>query len=254
MKLIFYGTTGAVPTKDNTNVSFSFIEGETSILVDASGSPAQYLMRAGINPPDLDVLVLTHDHADHLYALPALIHNLWLLKREKPLNVICNKNTETKAKQLCDVFSLFIREGLFPIKWITLEEGDIDILPGVHIRLFPVKHSTPTSGVKIVTASSSLVYSSDTTPSERVIQAAKDSKALIHEASGSEQHEENLNAAGHSSARQAGEAAEKAGVDILYLCHFDARQGVSPDALRHEAQRAFRGKVIVPDLFMVYEV
>lgn len=254
MKLIFYGTTGAVPTKENTNVSFSVIAGESSILVDTSGSPAQYLMKAGINPPDLDVLVLTHDHADHLYALPSLIHNLWLLKRKKSLNIICNKNTEAKAKQLCDVFSLLTRTGLFSIEWITLEEGTVDILPDVDIKLFPVKHSIPTSGLKITTASSSLVYSSDTTPSERVVKEAEGSKSLIHEASGSELYEKNLNKAGHSSAKQAGEVAEKAGVGTLYLCHFDARQEISPNELRREAQKAFRGKVVIPDLFIVYEV
>jgi ribonuclease Z len=254
MKIIFYGTTGAVPTKENTNVSFSVIAGECSILVDASGNPAHQLMKADINPVNLDILILTHAHPDHIYAFPSLIHNLGLMKREKVLHIITNPPTATKAKQLCEVFSLFTEEELFPVEWSTLEEGVVDILPGVAIKLFPVKHSISNSGVKITTAAASLVYSSDTAPSERVIQEANGAKALIHEASGSGPHEKNLNGVGHSSARQAGEVAEKAGVDVLYLCHFDARQAISLNTLQDEAQKVFTGKVVIPELFTSYEV
>lgn len=254
MKLIFHGTTGAVPTKENANVSFSVIAGGCSILVDASGNPVQHLLKAGINPINLDVLVLTHAHPDHIYAFPSLIHNLWLLKRKNPLNIITNQDTKITAQQLCDVFSLLTRDELFPIEWITLEEGTVDILSGVAIKLFPVSHSISNSGVKISTATASLVYSSDTAPSDRVIQEAEGTTALIHESSGRERDEKTLNAAGHSSARQAGEIAEKAGVETLYLCHFDARQGSSPDELQDEAQKVFTAKVVIPDLFMAYEV
>ncbi len=254
MKLIFYGTTGAVPTKDNTNVSFTVIAENISLLVDTSGCPTHALLKTGIHPPDLNAVVLTHAHPDHLYAFPSLIHNLWLLKRKKPLYIISNQDTATKAKQLYEVFSLLTKEGLFPIEWITFEEGSIDLFPGLLLTLFPVKHSAPACGVKISTTSSSLVYSSDTTPSERVVQAAKGATALIHEATGSEHHEEQLNADGHSSARQAGTIAEQAGIATLYLCHFDFRQGIVPAKLQHEAQAAFSGQVIIPELFKFYEV
>ena len=51
-----------------------------------------------------------------------------------------------------------------------------------------------------------------------------------------------------------GESAEKAGVDALFLCHFDVRQGLRPEELQHEAQMSFRGKVIIPELYRVYEI
>ena len=58
MKLIFFGTTGAVQTTDNTNISFAVIEEPASILVDASGSPCQYLLRVGVAVSDFDALIL----------------------------------------------------------------------------------------------------------------------------------------------------------------------------------------------------
>lgn len=254
MKIIFFGTAGAIQSKDNTNVSFSVIEKKLSILVDSSGNPVQCLKRVSIDPTKFDVLVLTHFHTDHIYALPSLIHNLWLMKRKKPLSIISNQFTINKAKELCNVFSLSSKEGLFSINWVNIDEGEIDVFPGVKIQLFSVLHSIPTSGVKIITSNSSLVYSSDTSPSKEVINRASGVKALIHEASGTLNLEEKLNKAGHSSGRQAGEIAKKAGVKFLFLCHFDFSEGSTQDKVEFETKSSFQGKVIVPELFRFYEV
>ena len=254
MKIIFFGTAGAIQSKDNTNVSFSVIEKKLSILVDSSGNPVQCLKRVSIDPTKFDVLVLTHFHTDHIYALPSLIHNLWLMKRKKPLSIISNQFTINKAKELCNVFSLSSKEGLFSINWKNIDEGESDVFPGVKIQLFSVLHSIPTSGIKIITSNSSLVYSSDTSPSKEVINRASGVKALIHEASGTLNLEEKLNKAGHSSGRQAGEIAKKAGVKFLFLCHFDFSEGSTQDKVEFEAKSSFQGKVIVPELFRFYEV
>jgi len=254
MHLSFHGTTGAVTTQENSNVSLSISAGDASMLVDTSGDPLQQLLKAGIQPLDLDAVVLTHAHPDHVYAFPALLHNLWLLKRTKPLRILTNPHTETIARQLCDVFGLLTKEGLFPIQWHILEEGTVELLPDVTITLFPVKHSIVASGVKVATPESSLVYSCDTTPCDNVIRAARGATALIHEATGSAQREQQLNTDGHSSARQAGQIAQQAGVTTLYLCHFDARLNVPPTELQREAQEAFHGQVVVPEPFAVYAV
>ena len=254
MKLIFFGTTGAVQTTDNTNISFSVIEEPASILVDASGSPCQYLLRVGVAVSDFDVLILTHAHPDHMHALPVLIQNLMLKKRKKPLRLICNRATEIKAKQLLELFFILPGMGTFPIEWVCGGNTTFDQIPGMRVALFPVNHSIETSGIKISTASASLVFSSDTAPSDRVIKEASDATVLVHEATGSDRNRRILNEDGHSTALQAGETAEKAGVDTLFLCHFDVRQGLLPEELQREAQMSFKGKVIIPELYRVYEI
>jgi ribonuclease BN (tRNA processing enzyme) len=65
MKLIFFGTTSAVQTANNTNVSLAIIHKNEAVLIDASGSPFQSLLHAKINASDLGALVLTHGHPDH---------------------------------------------------------------------------------------------------------------------------------------------------------------------------------------------
>ena len=140
MELIFFGTTGAVQTANNTNVSIAVIHENKAVLVDVSGSPFQSLLRAGIGASDLGALVLTHAHPDHLYALPYLIQALSLVKRKNSLKIICNRHTEKKAKQLLDIFDLSSKSVVFPIEWLSAETAALECIPGVRINTFPVNH------------------------------------------------------------------------------------------------------------------
>ena len=144
MKLIFFGTTGAVQTADNTNISFSVIEETAAILVDASGSPCQYLLRIGVAVSDFDALILTHAHPDHMHALPVLIQNLLLIKRKKPLRIICNRATEKNAKQLLELFFILPGMGPFRLSGFAGETLPLIEFPGCGSIFFrsitPFKH------------------------------------------------------------------------------------------------------------------
>ena len=135
MKLIFFGTTGAVQTADNTNISFSVIETPAAVLVDASGSPCQNLLKIGVSVSGFDTLVLTHAHPDHMHALPVLFQNLLLIKRKKPLQIICNRFTEKKAKQLLELFSILPGMETFPIEWVCAENISFDRIPGMQPQM-----------------------------------------------------------------------------------------------------------------------
>ncbi|MBW1999341.1 MAG: MBL fold metallo-hydrolase, partial [Deltaproteobacteria bacterium] len=251
---IFYGTTGAIQEVDNTNVCFCIIEGDSTVLVEASGTPARYLLKTGVDASALDALVITHAHPDHMYALPSLVHNLWLLGRRRPLRIFCNPETEEKARELIDVFSLFERKNMFPMEWVYPGGRPFKGISGFEISLFPVNHPVSASGLKIKTATSSLVYSSDTAPSERLVEETRGARALIHESTGDEKLRKKLNEDGHSTAGQAGEAAQRAGAADLFLCHFDLHNGPALERLKIEAEKTFKGNVIIPELFRFYEV
>lgn len=251
MELIFFGAHGAVPAPESGNVSFLLRGEDWAMMTDASGNPVQSLLRAGADPLELDCLVLSHTHTDHLYALPSLVHTLWMMKRRKPLVLLSDPVTETRAKELLSLFGLLTREGLFPLRFLYPEDG-FDISGGAEIRLFPVSHSVPTSGFRLTAGGLCVVYTSDTAPLTALRGDAGSADILIHEASGTAAEESELNAVGHSSARQAAEAAVTVGARVLFLCHAPPGDE-SVSALILEAERIFRGGAVVfPRAFHTY--
>jgi ribonuclease Z len=254
VRLVFFGAAGAVPSAADGNVSFAVQATGRSVLVDTSGNPVQSLLRAGLNPLELDALVLTHTHTDHLYGLPSLIHALWLMKRQKPLRLLADPPTAETARQLLALMGLLTKEGLFELRWCGEMQERVALDRDLAVSLFPVTHSVPTSGVLIQTPGAGLAYSADTAPAETVAARAHGCRALVHEASGGSAREGLLNAAGHSSARQAGESAARSGVGALFLCHFDYSNPQVREQMRREARQAFAGKVICPHPCRWYEI
>jgi ribonuclease Z len=253
MDIVFLGAHGAVPAPESGNVSFLVKKNAWSVLVDTSGNPVQSLMKAGLDPLALDCVVLTHTHTDHLYALPSLIHTLWMMKREKPLAFLAGPATESKARELLALFGLLTRKGLFPLIFAS-SDAPPAVAEGVLVRLFPVSHSVPTHGFILKAEGLRVVYTADTAPLPSIREQTGGADVVIHEASGTTEDESVLNFAGHSSARQAAETAKSLGAKVLFLCHAPSRANAE-ELLVREAERAFpEGTVIFPKTFRPYRL
>jgi ribonuclease Z len=251
MELVFLGAHGAIPVPDSGNASFLLRGGNWSVLADTSGNPVQALMKAGQDPLSLDCVVLTHTHTDHLYGLPSLIHTLWMMKREKPLTFLAGSATEAKARELLSLFGLLNRKGLFPLVFVSPYDL-FAAAAGVSVRLFPVSHSVPTDGFFLEAEGLRVVYTADTGPLPSLRDVTGGADTVIHESSGTAEEEPVLNAAGHSSARQAAETAKTLDAKVLFLCHAPSRVKAE-ELLVREAENAYpRGRVIFPEIFRPY--
>ncbi len=100
-----------------------------------------------------------------------------------------------------------------------------------------------------------LVYSSDTRPTESVIRAAREADVLIHEATYLHELRDRAVSTGHSTAFEAGQVAEAAGVRRLILTHFSARYR-EEDLVKfeEEASQAYGGEVIAARDFLVVDI
>jgi len=257
MKVTFLGISGGVQSPDSGNVSFLVTEGKISVLAEVSGSPAGCLAACGEDPVELDAVLLSHSHADHLYALPSLLQNMWLLKRSRPLPIFANAPTLETARMLCAVFGLEKKPSMFRIEWTVFPEQAMALGPFI-LETFPTVHGVPTSGFVLSAGGRKLVYFADTAPLTDHPPSASGANAVIHEAGGVEAGESALNVQGHCSGRQAALAARKISLPdqdppTLFLCH------LPPDpekraAISFEARLLYPGRTMIPDLFSPYTI
>ncbi len=97
-----------------------------------------------------------------------------------------------------------------------------------------------------------ITISGDTMPCKRVIELARGSDVLIHDATFDSSLEERAKEYGHSTARQAAMVAKEAEVEKLYLTHISPRYR-DAEELEKEAKEIFPASYVAHD-FMEVEV
>ena len=97
-----------------------------------------------------------------------------------------------------------------------------------------------------------IVYTGDTLPSNRVLEAARDADVLIHDATADTALVEKANRYGHSTGRQAAEIARDANVRALILTHVSPRYEDTSTILA-DAKSVFANTYMAEDFFQ-YDV
>ena len=77
LEVEFLGINGSIQERDSGNTSLIVKSDLVSIIVDVSANIQEAVKS------DIDIVILTHWHIDHVYALPSLLHQLWLKGRKK---------------------------------------------------------------------------------------------------------------------------------------------------------------------------
>ena len=246
LKVRVLGFSGGLQAIDTVNTSLAITSDNSSILVDTSGSPFNTLLNIGVNPNELDGVVLTHAHVDHLYAFPSLIHNLWLSKREKPLVVTGNKETIEKAKDLCKFF-LLDKKKMMEIIWLerASEIGDISI------STFPLFHRplVPTNGFTFSCNLSKISYFPDSAAISPYPSVAINSDIIFHEAGGIDIDRLKLREQGHSSGYLAGDVAATLMAQKLVLVHLPSSNILRLEIL-NDAKRRFSNSYLAENKFV----
>ena len=92
-----------------------------------------------------------------------------------------------------------------------------------------------------------VVYTGDTRPHERTVEAARDADLLIHDATFANELADRARETAHSTGGEAGEIAARAGATRLALVHISSRYAGDPSSIRGDAREAFDGECFIPD-------
>ena len=140
--LSFIGTGSGFPSSDRFFSSTLVHLGSKHLLVDA-GEPCVHLLRERGNMiEEIDAILITHGHVDHIGGIPAFLQGAMLLERKKPLAIYLPREMLSPLQSW--IAALYLPEiGLgFSVSWNpwnpdapVLLEGDILITPHANQHL-----------------------------------------------------------------------------------------------------------------------
>jgi ribonuclease Z len=240
--------------------------GERRFLIDCGSGVTQRLLGAGSSGAELDAVLLTHLHSDHVIDLYQLIISSWHQGRDRPQRIFGPPGTRAFAQATME---LWRREREQRIAWerrpsvaaleldiVEFGEGWVWDGDGVRIAAFEVDHRPvqPAFGFLFETDGCRTAFSGDTTVCDNLIAWAKDVDLLVHECfihremvarrgGRVDPGLENV-AAYHTLSSEVGKVASRAGARALLLTHF-VPVTFDPDALHAEVGAAFAGPVII---------
>ena len=203
----------------------------------------------------VDKVFISHGHYDHIGGLAGMIYTRAAARgdKEKPLTIYYPKGTE-QIENLRDFVSKSIHHIKYDLKWVPIQEGEvISVGKKLHVESFKVKHTSGLClGYKMVETRKRLKPELEGKPGQEIAQIAKTQGAdavnetygkivfaycgdsapvrassvagadvVIHEATFLDEADRSRKT--HSSAREAMEAADYAGVESLILIHISSR-------------------------------
>jgi len=272
MRLILLGTGGGPrPRKVSSGAAQVIVCGGNAYVIDCGDGVARQMVMADVPLSSVRHIFLTHQHSDHNADYGNLIWLAWTAGLRSRIDTWGPPPLQRMTR-------LFFKMNRYDIDVRIANEGRIPLSPLVHVHEFRIGGEVMRDDMVNVTSvlvdhppvvpafayrfdgpERSIVISGDTAPSRNLVKLANGADVLVHSAmypSGIDRlvarvpNAEKLKAsilAHQTSAAQAGQIAEEAGVKTLVLSHF-----VPPDDPRitdqmwgDAAREHFRGTVIV---------
>ncbi len=263
----FLGTGGAVPSKDRNHPGLLVEFSGTKLLIDCGEGAQRQAMEQGVAIYDVDAVLLTHCHIDHVAGLLPLATTVDLLHGRR-LKVYGPAADSESTLDISDFEMIEYRE---------VNPGDEVEIGDLRVLVYESEHEVPTVDYRIETpkipgkADPKYIRKVPTWKRREVLlrgerpysltkpgkisvyvkgdgrpanpENIRGCQVLVHEAC-FENKEEAVRYS-HSTHLEAAEVARKAGVDLLVLTHLSTK--VDPERMREEAREVFPVVVVAHD-------
>jgi ribonuclease BN (tRNA processing enzyme) len=153
-------------------------------LFEAPPSALMALHRVGIDPNELDSVILSHHHGDHFLGLPFLILHWKYQGRTKPVRIVGPPGTEELTRDISTKVYPGVFDIKFEIEWIEAEPGRCLRLGDLQLEPVKAQHDdrlTMSLGFAASLHGRHFGYTGDTALCEGVLDLARHSEVLISE-------------------------------------------------------------------------
>ncbi len=146
LDVIFLGTGGSVPSATRQTAATLIRRGGERILIDCGEGTQRRLMQSIAGLTDLDVILITHGHADHILGLPGLLRTFALRERTAPLSIY---GPEGIKKVLQDLDTV-IGKMPYPLAVVELAGGAEIACDDYRLEAIGTRHRVPSLGWALV--------------------------------------------------------------------------------------------------------
>ena len=240
MKLTVIGSWGGYP-KRNAASSGYILEHEGFHLLIDCGSGVLAKLQNIIEPEDLDAVLISHYHPDHIADIGVLQHARLIqgfLGKEIPTLPIFahhfdqNEFTKLTYKEIT--------------KGIAYDPNGIQNIGPFQVSFLKTNHPVPCYAMRMEAGGKTFVYTADSSFKVEFIEFSRYADVLLCECNF--YGHQNGQAAGHMTSIEAGRLAKRAGVKQLVLTHLPHYGNLSD--LVHEASTEFTGIIKLADEFL----
>lgn len=267
-RLILLGTGGGPrPRKANSAAAQVIVSNNVAYVIDCGDGVARQLVSAGVPLTTLRHVFITHQHSDHNADYGNLIWLAWTAGLSSRVDTWGPPPLENMTK-------LFFEMNKYDIDTRISNEGRVALAPLVHVHELRDSGAVMSDGDVRVTSAlvdhppvvpafayrfdardRSIVISGDTAPSEALERAARDVDLLIHETypesrlapeprPGGEDWPRYMRSF-HTSDREVGAIAARAGVRRLVLYHIVRMGGTDEELIAGVRAGGYEGPVSV---------
>lgn len=238
MKITILGEYAPYPAAGGATAGYMVQTESGNFLIDC-GSGVLSELANHIRIKELNAVIITHYHADHIADLGVLQYAVMVDRmqgnRTEPLPVYANHEPADKFTEVSYQNH---------VTGIPVHSASKIELCGATVTFANTKHAVPCLAVSVIYKGKKFVFSADTAMCQDVEKLAANADLFVCEASWLEK-DKGPESIGHLTAKEAGQIAKQANVKQLMLTHLYPEY--NKEDLRTEAEISFGKEVTVAE-------
>ncbi len=148
IKIIFLGTSGAIPSPERNHPAMLLIYNGENILIDCGEGTQTQFKKARISAFKLTRLLITHWHGDHVLGIPGLLQTLSFNDYNKTLRIYGPRGIKNHFDNVLRAFPSVMVSDLRNNLKIEVSEAYKRFIDekDFYVGAFPVSHGIPSNG------------------------------------------------------------------------------------------------------------